>query len=131
MAFQRLREAVAYARRFKTPPIPRRKVRLTWLARMKGVTDADVDLLRELSSNGLLLDDLTQQPGWATLLELKEEMQAVATEQARGAGSTSEQRHDGAVAYWTLEGLMGAVYRTIANGDKARQTLRETVKDIP
>ena len=131
MVFQRLREALVYARRRKTPPIARRKVRLTWLAKLHGLEEADVDLLRELASNGELLEELTRTPGWATLLELKEEMQAVATEQTRGASSTPEQRRDGAMAYWTLEGLFGAVYRTINNGQKARLSIRETIKTVP
>lgn len=124
----RWREALAFARRARRAPIPRRKIRLTWLARMERIQEADLELLRELASHGLALEALTQHPSWARLLEVKEELQATATEQARAAASTDTQRRDGAVAYWAIEGLFGAMYRIIANGQKAQRTLRETVK---
>ena len=124
----RWRELLRWASRRTPAAIPRRRVRLTLLARLQGVEEAHVDLLRELASTGAKFEALTNVPEWSALVELKDELQAIATEQTRSASATDAQRHDGAVAYWCLEGLFGAVYRTIANGQKARQAIREAIK---
>lgn len=122
------RDLVTAACRRRPTASPRRRVRLTFLAKLQGFEESSVDLLRELAANGAKFEALTAQPAWTALVELKDELQAIATEQARAPSSTDVQRHDGAVAYWALEGLFGAIYRTMANGQKAREALREVVK---
>ena len=128
LAWKHYGDVCSLSARPRMRAVPRARVRMTWLAKMQGLDEAGIELLRELASNGEAFEQLTQHPSWGRLLELKEELQAVATEQARGPSSSAEQRRDGATAYWALEGLFGAVYRTIANGQKARMAVRETVK---
>ena len=122
------REALAFARRRRPVSVPRRKVRVTLLAQLEGFEDSHVDLLRELASQGEQFEHLIAVPEWAALIELKEEMQAIATERTRASTSSDAERREGAGAYWAIEGLFGAVYRTIHNGQKARQVLRSAVK---
>lgn len=121
------REVVAWARRRRHGPIHPQRIRLTLLAKLRGVEEADVQLLRELVVSGQALETLMQSTGWSTFLALKDELQSIATEKSRGPSSTEQERQNGAVAFWAIEGLFGTAYRTIRNGQKAREVLRQSV----
>lgn len=128
-----LTDLLTFGRVATRHPLPKPKLKALW--RLMGTESDDLSTLRELASLSEHLEQLRDQPGWASLLLLKDQLQAVSNETARKRPTPGDDEHAdrlrliAAAEWWALEALFVTMNRVITQGQKARRVLTRMIAE--